>query len=464
VIVQRADATARQARAAARARVDGGARFVWCYADRDEHGTFVRYVVDENGALRSFDGYLQNALESLGLPAAGWHERELVERWGVQLDAAPGEPSPLIPSAAEGYRHVDSPDASTVLYGPVRSGIGESARWIIETRGEDFAHVTPSFGFKYRGLEARFAGVPLDQAPFVAEHVSGATAVSHATAFARAAEAALNVEVPPRARAARAILSELERIHQHLDALAKLADDGSLSVGAAHTYAAKERVHRLLARAVENRFGRGVVCVGGTRFDAFEALHAACRTDLELVEHETLAALEALFATPSLIDRLVGTGHLDAATIGAFGAVGPVARGSGVPCDARTRDGWNFTSQEADEALAAGGDALARAQVRREEIHRSFLLVRNALDAAPPGPSCAAVPSFGAAEGMARVESPQGELLYAVRFDGQLRRVAIRSASFQNWPLFVPALPGNIFTDFSFIEHSFGLIVAETDR
>jgi Ni,Fe-hydrogenase III large subunit len=90
--------------------------------------------------------------------------------------------------------------------------------------------------------------------------------------------------------------------------------------------------------------------------------------------------------------------------------------------------------------------------------------VRNALDAAPEGPWLAALPAEGAGEAIARIESPQGELLYAVRLDGGLRRVAIRSASFQNWPLFVPALPGNIFTDFSFIEHSFGLIVAETDR
>jgi Ni,Fe-hydrogenase III large subunit len=67
--------------------------------------------------------------------------------------------------------------------------------------------------------------------------------------------------------------------------------------------------------------------------------------------------------------------------------------------------------------------------------------------------------------GLARVESPQGELLYFVRvLAGSITRVAIRSASYANWPLFVPSLPGNIFTDFSFIEHSFGAIQAEVDR
>jgi Ni,Fe-hydrogenase III large subunit len=461
---RRIEASANEAAALTRTAVAVGARFVWCYADRDERGTFVRYVVDEGRALRSIDGYVDGALEPLGVPAAVWHERELAERWQIALDAPVGAASPLRPAPAEAYREVASPEASTVLYGPVRSGIGESARWIIETAGEDFLAVAPSFGFKTRGLEARFVQTPLPLAPFVAEHVSGVTAASHATAFSRAVESALEVEVPPRARAARVILVELERIHQHLDALAKLADDGSLAVGAAQTYAAKERVHRLLASAVGNRFGRGVICAGGMREDAFAGLHAVCRTSLETVEQAARTVVEALFATPSLIDRLVGTGRLDAPTVAAFGGVGPVARGSGLACDARSNDGWDFASPEDDEVLAPAGDALARAQVRGEEIRRSFRRVRNALDAAPEGPWLAALPAEGAGEAIARIESPQGELLYAVRLDGGLRRVAIRSASFQNWPLFVPALPGNIFTDFSFIEHSFGLIVAETDR
>ena len=107
---------------------------------------------------------------------------------------------------------------------------------------------------------------------------------------------------------------------------------------------------------------------------------------------------------------------------------------------------------------------MARSRVRRTEIRESFRLIRNALDAEPGGSHRSELPEVGAASAIGRVESPQGELVYFVRLDGGLRRVAIRSASYANWPLFVPALPGNIFTDFSFIEHSFGLIQAETDR
>jgi formate hydrogenlyase subunit 5 len=318
--------------------------------------------------------------------------------------------------------------------------------------------------FKHRGLERLFTRTSLERATFVAEHVSGATAASHATCFALAVEHALGIPVGHSARAARSILLELERIHQHLDALAKLADDGSLAVGAAQTYAAKERVHRLLAEATGNRFSRGSVSLGGIYENVFENLREACTRRLDEVERETLSVIDALFATQSLLDRLIGTGHLTNELIADYAAVGPVARGNGVSTDVRMTSDVLYSLSEGDEALETDGDAFARARVRATEIRRSFFMIRNALTASDDGATSVEAPRRSGV-GIARVESPQGELVYFVRIEyGRLARVAIRSASFANWPLFVRTLPGNIFTDFSFIEHSFGLIQAETDR
>jgi Ni,Fe-hydrogenase III large subunit len=350
-----------------------------------------------------------------------------------------------------------------VLYGPVRSGIVESARWIIETGGEDFLAVYPSMFYKHRGLEQRFEDVELERVTLVAEHVSGATAASHATCCARAIERALGIRVSTRARAARLMLVEFERIHQHLDALAKLADDGSLAVGSAQTYAMKERVHRLLAAATGNRFSRGAIRVGGIETAVFARLVTICGEQLGMLERDTLSVLDGLFGTQSLLDRLIGTGRLNAEQVRAYGAVGPVARGSGVPTDSRMGAEYILTLNEGDEALETDGDAFARARVRATEIRRSFCLINEALAARLDDDlsGAARVDGFG----LARVESPQGELVYFARVaNGKLVRMAIRAASFANWPLFVQALPGNIFTDFSFIEHSFGLIQAETDR
>ncbi|HTV93103.1 MAG TPA: NADH-quinone oxidoreductase subunit C [Verrucomicrobiae bacterium] len=451
---------------AAERRIEDGARLVWIFADCVESQTVLHYVVEQDGQLLDLAGPIYDSARALSqrIPAADWYERELAERFGIKLDGLPKHRplTKIVP--AQQLLDVESSEVSTVLYGPVRSGIVESARWIVETGGEDFIDVYPSMFFKHRGLEERFVGLPIELAPFVAEHASGATASSHAAAFARAAERAMGIEVPDRARATRAVLVELERIHQHLDSLAKLAEDGSLSVGSAQVFAAKERIHRLLCDATGNRFARGVICVGGTRGDVLEPLRETCARDLDLAEHHARTAVDRLIRTQSFMDRLIGTGRLEADLITRYGAVGPVARGSGVSSDVRTRDGFLYTPLAAEEAIEYNGDAVSRALVRVAEIQRSFQLARNALDANPTGPHFVR-PSITNGAAIARVESPQGELLYFVRIaDGVLARVAIRSASYANWPLFVPSLPGNIFTDFSFIEHSFGAVQAEVDR
>ncbi|HTU71536.1 MAG TPA: NADH-quinone oxidoreductase subunit C [Candidatus Baltobacteraceae bacterium] len=447
-------------------RVQEGARLAWIFGDRVGSDVVLHYVVDRDGKLHDESSAVYDSVRSISgqVPAADWYEREIAERFGVRFQGLT-ENRPLVKVVpAELLMRVESPEVSTVLYGPVRSGIVESVRWIVETAGEDFIDVYPSMFFKHRGLEERFIGAPIELAPFVAEHASGATASSHAAAFACAAESAMGIEVPSRARATRAVLVELERAHQHLDSLAKLAEDGSLAVGSAQVFAAKERVHRILCDATGNRFARGVICVGGTRFDVLERLRETCARDLDVAENHARTAVDRLINTQSFMDRLIGTGRLSRELVVRHGGVGPVARGSGVPCDVRTLDGYLFTPLAGEEALEDNGDAASRALVRVAELQRSYQLVRNALDADPGGPYAVPV-ELRDGSAIARIESPQGELLYFVRIsDGALARVAVRSASYANWPLFVPSLPGNIFTDFSFIEHSFASSQSEVDR
>ena len=58
-----------------------------------------------------------------------------------------------------------------------------------------------------------------------------------------------------------------------------------------------------------------------------------------------------------------------------------------------------------------------------------------------------------------------GELVYWVEVDGgRVKTARISSPSLRNWPLFAESFRGDVLTDFSFIEHSFGLTPAGADR
>jgi len=169
--------------------------------------------------------------------------------------------------------------------------------------------------------------------------------------------------------------------------------------------------------------------------------------------------------TPSFLDRLRETGVVPASVAHDHGALGPVGRGSGLGGDVRVDRPYSAYRTLGFEVITehSDGDALARQRVRLDEIGQSFHLARQALDqlgTSPEGPWRTETPLVDGTT-VTSVEAPQGELLYLVGIeDGQLARVKPRTASFHNLALFHEAFKGDIFTDFVFIEASFGVSMA----
>jgi formate hydrogenlyase subunit 5 len=399
-------------------------------------------------------------------PAALLPERELHDAHGVVPRGHPALTPVLHPDADELPRVVTGPDTFVIPYGPIRSGVFEAIQYPIDTGGEDVLALTVRPYFKRRGLEGRFGGRTVADAAFVAERVAGPASVAHAIAFATAVERAAGAEVPQRAERWRVVHAELERIAAHLDVACKLADDAALSVGAARFGALKEQVMRLRARLCGSRFGRGVVVPGGIReaplLDPAAAISALDAFELELRRDRRL-----LLRTPSFTDRLIGSGRLDAATVEAHGGVGPVARACSLGIDARQERPYGaYRKLGFRIAHATDGDAMARLAVRFEEIGQSLHLVRQALDRLERlGPELQVAVRPLAGEALGWSEAPAGELVYHVVLEaGRVAEARIFSPSLRNLPLFAESFRGDVLTDVSFIEHSFGLAHAEADR
>jgi Ni,Fe-hydrogenase III large subunit len=422
------------------------------------------------------------------VPGAAWYEREIADMFGLlpeghrrvdplvlprQSEAAPPRPGSPVPMPAvtpdEAYlpAHVSGEGIFTIPYGPVRSGVFESVQYLVETPGEDIPHVRARVYHKHRGLERRFQGLSALDGVLLAERAEGVASVAHALAFCQAIEAiaSANGLVPPGALLTRSLHAELERIANHLDSMVRHAEAAGQAVAYARFSWHKERVLRLRARLCGHRFGRGVVVPGGV--SAGPALAPAdALAELAALEVDLRSDADLLMGTSSFIDRLRGTGVITAEVAAARGALGPVARASGSQEDLRTYRPYAAYGliKVPEHRYRSSGDALARQLVRLEEIWGSFQLCRLALESLaehpPDGPWAAPlVTTDGTGWGWA--EAPQGELLYLVEVEaGRLRRVKPRSASFHNLSLFPEAFGGDIFTDFAFIEASFGLSIA----
>jgi Ni,Fe-hydrogenase III large subunit len=400
-------------------------------------------------------------------PAARWAEQELSERYGAHPVGLPAGRALTAPNADALDRRVHGLDAFVIPYGPVRSGIFEAIQFQIETGGEDVLRMQTRPFFKHRGREQRFASLTPDAGVHVAERVAGIASNAYAIAFSQAVERALDVTPPPRAQRWRAVYAELERIACHLDVIAKQAETTALYVGQARFQILKEQVMRLRSRLTGNRFARGVIAPGGVRREGAIGPDELLGV-LDGLERDLRRDRRLFLGTASMTDRLIGSGRLPRALLDEYGAVGPLARGSGLSVDARhERPYGDYRRLGLQVVTERDGDAMARVNVRFGELSESLRILRQSIDhlrradgelqtRLPPATS-------GAAFGWA--EAPQGELLIWVEIrDGLLDRVRIASPSLRNWALFDHAFPKDVLTDFAFIEHSFGLTAAGADR
>jgi len=414
------------------------------------------------------------------VPAAHWFEREIHDLWGNVPEGHPRleplvrhgpEPTEIaLPGNGEasaahrGAERLSGPGVFVFPYGPVRSGVFEAAQFLVQTGGEDVAYCAQRLFFKRRGAERRICEVPLELAVLVAERVSGTSSVAHALAFSHAIEAMSETEVPPRARAIRRTLAELERMYNHVEVAVRECEDASLSVAQAQFAALKERLHRLAGETVGNRFLRGAVVPGGVRIDLSPDGVERAGELLRGWERDYKRVLSMLLETDSFLDRLVSAGPLAEHDARDFACVGPVARGSGIDLDARRDlpyDGYG----EFPVAHHTDGDAMARMEVRFQEIDASLELIREALGSLADGPIRHEVGPFVRGEVLGAAESARGETLYWLEAGGPdtLRFCKLRAASFVNYGIFNRVFDSQVLTDFSFIEHSLGLSPAGCD-
>jgi Ni,Fe-hydrogenase III large subunit len=469
-------------REALSARVARGERFAGLFAARRDGGIALSAHVAGPDGIDTLEAPLPPGADSYPaltpvIGAAFWYERVIHDETGV----IPGGHPRLAPLTAPGNpedhalpRHVAGYGMFTIPHGPVRSGVLESMEYLVETPGEAIPHLNMRIFYKHRGIAARFAGLTASDGVLLAERTEGVASVAHALAYCHAVEAIAGCEVPREAALVRVVHAELERIANHLDVAARLADAAGLAVATARFALHKERVMRLVSRLCGSRFGRGVVVPGGVAasWGRPAGLAGPGRTpdeilaELSRLEKAVIADAEMLMGTSSFLDRLRGTGPLTPARAREHGALGPVGKASGCADDARLArpyDAYPLLGVP-PAAQHSGGDAMTRLRVRFEEAARAFSFVRLALaelpergPASPPRVPCD--PPDGRAAGWA--EAPQGEVLYDLTIEsGRIAHCRPRSASFHNLVLMHDVFAGDILTDFPFIEASFGLSVA----
>jgi len=379
-------------------------------------------------------------------------------RWGLRFPLG-GRKSPPPETASYAFLHAEGESLHQIPVGPVHAGIIEPGHFRFTANGETIVRLEERLGYVHKGIEALMAGVSLDRAVQLAGRTSGDSTVAYAYAFSRALEAALMLEVPPRAIWQRALMAELERIANHLGDIGAICNDAAFSLMHAHCGVLRERVLRAADIAFGHRLMRDRIKPGGVTADLDHEGAAALRTVVTEIGQTFPALVELYDNTASLQDRTVGTGILRPELARQYGAGGYVGRASGRGFDARRVLRYPpYDSLVFEVPVLNEGDVNARVWIRIREVEQSLSLIAQILDQLPAGPVYTDILDNGETrEGMALVEGFRGDVLVWLRLaeNGTIDRCHLRDPSWFQWPLLEAAIEDNIVADFPLCNKSF---------
>jgi Ni,Fe-hydrogenase III large subunit/Ni,Fe-hydrogenase III component G len=359
------------------------------------------------------------------------------------------------------FLEVEGDGVYEIPVGPVHAGLIEPGHFRFSVVGETILRMKARLWFVHRGVERLFASRPAAAGIELAERISGDTAVGHGLAFAMAVEDAAGIAVTERDRRVRALLLELERLHNHVADIGALANDVGFGLANAHAQRLRETLLRVNRATTGHRLLRGGITIGGARLVALPDVDAVGEVAREL---DDLVGL--VLDSSTVRDRFTGTAVLGTDAARGVGALGYVARASGIDVDARRDHPFVDLGGHFAVVVEPGGDVLARFLVRVREATVSAAVARDL--AAQVGRSIAtpAAPSVrGPGAGLGLVEGWRGTIAHRVELgaDGTLSRVKVVDPSFFTWPALPLALADTIVPDFPLANKSFNQSYAGND-
>ena len=361
--------------------------------------------------------------------------------------------------AAYTFLPVEGEGLHQIPVGPVHAGIIEPGHFRFTANGETVVRLEERLGYVHKGIESLMAGANVETGAKLAGRTSGDSTVAYALAFARAIEAALQIDVPPRAVWLRALMAELERLANHFGDIGAICNDASFSLMYTECGILRERTLRAAQACFGHRLMMDRVVPGGVAEDLGPDGIPSVRALIETVRRRFPELVDLYDNTASLQDRTVTTGYLAPTLARAFGAGGYVGRASGRAFDARAAIAYApYDQLEFDVPVRDDGDVNARVWIRIREVDQSLKLIDQILERLPAG-TLRAKPGKpgGVREGLGLVEGFRGDILVAVRIgeDGLIERCHLRDPSWFQWPLLEAVIEGNIVADFPLCNKSF---------
>ncbi|MFQ5598922.1 MAG: NADH dehydrogenase (quinone) subunit D [Candidatus Krumholzibacteriia bacterium] len=368
-------------------------------------------------------------------------------------------------------------------------------RVLVELEGETIKHAIPEIGYLHRGFEkCAEKGVWNNVIPY-ADRLNYVSALSNNVAYVKAVEKLAGIEVPERCTFIRVIINELSRIMDHCVCnAANLVDVGALT-NFWYLFTVREKLYKVVEKLTGARLTNSYARVGGLAHDLYDGFEDDVQVVLRQIVPYVKDVLKLVKNNRIFQERTLGISAIGAEDAISYGWTGPCLRASGVPLDARKRDGYYFYDEfDFEVPIGENGDAYDRIMVRFEEIFQSIRIVEQALDKLPGGPVSTSqnrfvlpprqevyrdieplmnhfmLVMFGTpvppGETYDSFEVPNGELGFHIISDGSGKpyRVRVRPPCFYIYQAYPEIIEGSMVADMAAALGSLNVVAGELDR
>ena len=383
----------------------------------------------------------------------------------------------------------------TINMGPQHPSTHGVLRLVLELDGEVVVKCTPHIGYLHTGMEKIAESKRYQQVIPITDRMDYLAPLSNNLAYVLAVEKLMEIEVPPRAKVIRVMMTELTRIGSHLVWLGTHAIDiGAMSVFL-YAFREREQILDMYEQVAGARMMSSYFRVGGLFADLPERFEETVRSFVtsfpdRLAEYENL-----LTANPIWIQRTKGVGVIKPEDAVDLGMSGPNLRACGVPWDIRKSHPYSGYEQYSFEiSRGTHGDVYDRYLCRIFEMRQSIAIVRQALERLPDGPIAVQDPKVTpppkpmvkksmealihhfllwsegfrtpVGEVYQSIESPKGEFGVYLVSDGSNipYRVHFRTPSFVNLQALPRMAEGRLVADVVAIIGSIDIVLGEVDR
>lgn len=282
---------------------------------------------------------------------------------------------------------LEEQDAVVVSIGPSHPATHGTVQIIAALDGERVKRVDVHCGYLHRGFEKECeAHTWHNLIPYV-DRLNYCSGLVNNFAYCEAVERLMGVEMTPRTKYLRTLLSEYSRLCDHLTCIAaSLMELGAMTpflymvMVRDHMY---EHLAALTGARVTYTYGR----IGGLARDLPEGWLKRLAEILVQYE-EFIARVHGMVDRNRIfIDRMRNVGRLDTAEAIHWGYTGPILRSTGSPRDLRKDTPYlAYAELDFDVPVGINGDNYDRYYVRMREMDESVYMIRQLMEMLPEGP------------------------------------------------------------------------------